>query len=131
VRSVSASVAAATYAGPILLVHGTDDRVVPRTHLARLIRAANGARANVADPAPVEVLRIEGGHHSWHYEFRDYRSTVARFLAEALGGLDPATAAAVAADTEAVRMPDAAPGFSAMEDEPGGLRTLVRAIREA
>jgi len=32
----------------------------------------------------------------------------------------------------AVRMPDGGPsGFSAMDGEPGGVRTLVRAIRDA
>lgn len=130
VRSVSATEAIARYAGPVLLIHGTDDRVVPFAHLARLATRAERARAADAVAAPIEVLSIPGGHHSWLFEWPAYRSSIARFLARELGGpLDPEEAAARAAAVPAVRMPDAGPsGFSAVEDEPGGVRTLVRAI---
>jgi uncharacterized protein len=133
VASVSATRAIAHYKGPVLLIHGSEDVVVPSSHTARLARAAARARAGDPGAAPVEVLTIEGGHHSWLFESPLYRATVARFLAVSLGGrLSPDQAAAVAAAVDAVRMPDAVPpGFSAMEGEPGGVRTLVRAIREA
>jgi pimeloyl-ACP methyl ester carboxylesterase len=133
VRSVSASHAIASFAGPVLLIHGTDDRVVPPNHMDRLARIARQSRAGVTGAAPVEALSIPGGHHSWLFEWPAYRATVARFLATSLGGpLDPESAATIAVDVPAVRMPDAAPvGFSAMDGEPGGVRTLVRAIRQA
>jgi pimeloyl-ACP methyl ester carboxylesterase len=132
VASVSASEAIATYAGPILLVQGTDDRVVPPSHLERLARRVRRARAEDPGAAPVEVLSIEGGHHSWLFEFPAYRAVVARFLTRSLGGpLDPNVAAAIATDVPAVRLTDGGPGFSALEGEPGGIRTLARAIRDA
>jgi alpha-beta hydrolase superfamily lysophospholipase len=132
VRSVSATEAIAHYAGPVLLIHGTDDLVVPYSHMDRLARRARRARATVVDPAPVEVVTIAGGHHSWLFESPIYRSSVAGFLARALGGdLEPDAAATIAAATQATRLPDGAPGFSAMDGEPGGVRMLVRAIREA
>jgi pimeloyl-ACP methyl ester carboxylesterase len=143
VRSVSATEAVSTYEGPILLIHGTDDRVVPYAHMARLARRAravrDGALREGAAPegehraGPVETLTIPGGHHSWLFESPEYRAKVAGFLARALGGpLAPDDAAARAVAVPAVRMPDGGPtGFSAMDGEPGGVRTLVRAIRDA
>jgi uncharacterized protein len=132
VRAVSASDAVAKYAGPVLLVHGTEDRVVPPGHMDRLARIARRSRAGDAEAAPVETLSIVGGHHSWLFESRDYRAVVARFLATALGGpFEPEVAAAIAAEVPALRLPDVTAGFSALEGEPGGVRTLVRAIREA
>lgn len=112
---VSAARAITRFAGPILLVHGSDDAVVPPAHMRRLAARVRASRANDADAAPVETLVVEGGQHSWLYESRVYRATVARFLAEALGGpLDPEVAAAAAAAVEAVRMPDAEQRFSAL-----------------
>ena len=133
VRSVSATEAVATYQGPILLIHGTDDRVVPYAHMDRLARRARAVREDDGAARPVETLTIPGGHHSWLFESAEYRATIAGFLARALGGpLSPEEAAARAAAVPAVRMPDGGPtGFSAMDGEPGGVRTLVRAIRDA
>jgi pimeloyl-ACP methyl ester carboxylesterase len=132
VRSVSAARAIETYAGPVLLVHGDADRVVPIAHLSRLERSARQARDETPDPAALEVLVIRGGEHSWLYEYPAYRGAIARFFAAALGGpLDPAEAAAVAIATPATRLPLREHPFSAIKDEPGGLRTLVRAIRQA
>jgi fermentation-respiration switch protein FrsA (DUF1100 family) len=133
VRSVSATEAVARYRGPMLLIHGTDDRVVPYAHMGRLARRARAARDGDRNAQPIETLTIPDGHHSWLFESREYRATVAAFLARALGGpLAPDEAAARAAAVPAVRMPDPGPpGFSAMDHEPGGVRTLMRAIRDA
>ena len=132
VRSVSAAEAIRTYRGPVLLIHGDADRVVPFSHLARLARVARNARADDAPAAPVEVLELPGGEHSWLYEDPAYRGAIARFLAAALGGpLDPDAAEAVARAVPAARLPQREHAFSAIEDEPGGFRTLLRAIRMA
>ncbi|HEY2887965.1 MAG TPA: alpha/beta fold hydrolase [Candidatus Limnocylindrales bacterium] len=130
VRSVSATAAIASYAGPVLLIHGTEDRVVPFGHMARLARRARRVRAGGPVGAPIEVLSIPGGHHSWLFESPAYRAAIARFLARELGGpVEPAVAAARAIAVPAVRMPDPGPpGFSAIEGEPGGVRTLVRVL---
>ena len=96
-------------------------------HLDRLAAAARAARADVPDAAPVETLVIAGGQHSWLYESPVYRAGVARFLARALGGpLDPDAAAEVAAATDATRIPDGEARFSAVDETPGGLRTLAQ-----
>ncbi|HYN70244.1 MAG TPA: alpha/beta fold hydrolase [Candidatus Eisenbacteria bacterium] len=132
VAEISATRAIAQYRGPILLVHGDADVVVPPSHLDRLARAARRSRAGMPNPAPVETLVIEGGHHSWLYELPLYRATIARFLATALGGpLEPDEAAAVAAAVPATRLPSAEVPFTAMDDVPGGIRTLIRAIRHS
>jgi len=132
VESVSAARAIETYRGPVLLVHGDADRVVPFSHLARLARAATKAREKDADAGPVEVLEIAGGEHSWLYEFADYRGTLARFLATAFGGpLSPDEAEATARAVSATRLPQRDHPISAIEEEPGGFRTLWRAIRVA
>jgi uncharacterized protein len=132
VRSVSATRALASYTGPVLLIHGDQDRVVPIGHLGRLERAARRARS--ADPAAndLEVLVIPDGHHSWLYEFEAYRAALGRFLTTALRGpLDPAQAEAIARGVPAARLPQREHPFSAVEKEPGGIRTLARAIRLA
>ena len=76
VASISAARAVAAYRGPLLLLHGAEDTVVPPSHLERLARAARAARRGV-DEAPVETSIVEGGHHSWLYESPAYRATVA------------------------------------------------------
>ena len=132
VDSVSAARAIETYRGPVLLVHGDADRVVPISHLDRLERAVAKARRNDPDAAPVEVLVIPGGEHSWLYEDAEYRGTIARFLATTLGGpLDADRAEAAARAVPAARLPQREHAFSAIKDEPGGFRTLARAIRMA
>ena len=68
VASISAARAVAAYRGPLLLLHGAEDTVVPPSHLERLARAARATRRGV-DEAPVETSIVEGGHHSWLYEF--------------------------------------------------------------
>jgi pimeloyl-ACP methyl ester carboxylesterase len=132
VGSVSAARAIETYGGPVLLIHGDADRVVPVGHLDRLERAAEKSRRGDPDAAPLETLMIPGGQHSWLYEFASYRGVVGRFLAASLGGpLSPGEAEAVARATPATRLPQREHPFSAIKDEPGGVRTFVRAIRMA
>jgi dipeptidyl aminopeptidase/acylaminoacyl peptidase len=131
VRSVSAARAIETYRGPVLLIHGDEDRVVPVSHLSRLERAAIKARAGDPEAAPIEALVIPGGQHSWLYEFPTYRGAVAKFLTRAFGGpLEPDEAEAIARATPAERFPQRE-HFSAIDEEPGGLRTLVDAVRSA
>jgi pimeloyl-ACP methyl ester carboxylesterase len=127
VADVSATTAIARYRGPVLLAHGNLDQVVPFSHLGRLAAAARRARAGDPEAAPVETLVVDGGHHSWLYEDAAYRSTVARFLASALGGpLAPDVAAAIAAATHVERLPDAETQFAAVDATPGGFRGLAR-----
>jgi pimeloyl-ACP methyl ester carboxylesterase len=127
VADVSASEAIARYQGPILLAHGDQDAVVPIRHLARLAEAVRRARAGRPDAAPLETLIVVGGQHSWLYEDAGYRRAVARMLTIACGGpLDPDEAGEIAAATPASRIADAETRFAAIEDEPGGLRTLAR-----
>lgn len=132
VRSVSAARAIETYTGPVLLIHGDADRVVPIGHLSRLEKSARRAREDEPDAGEVEVLVIPGGEHSWLYEFASYRGAIARFFTEALGGpLTAGKAERIARDTPAARLPQREHPFSAIEADPGGVRTLVRAIRMA
>ena len=126
VAEISASRAIATYEGPVLLLHGDADEVVPLAHTQRLARIARAARAGRPGAASVESLVLEGGRHSWLYEFPEYRATVARFLATWLGGpLNPDGAASRAAAVASVRIPDGEAGFDAVAAEPGGLRSLA------
>ena len=130
VRDVSASDAIARYRGPVLLAHGEEDSVVPPVHMERLAASARAARADVPaahGAAPVETYLVPGGQHSWLYESADYRRAVASFVARAFGGpMEPAAAGDLAAATQANRIPDAEGQFAAVEDTPGGFRTLAR-----
>jgi uncharacterized protein len=120
VATISAAVALVAHDRPILLIHGDQDDVVPPSHFDRLVRVANAAGRQV------EFLVIAGGRHSWLYEFPEYRRTVAAFLARTLGGpFEPAVAADLAAAVPAIRLPDREAPFGAVEDEPGGLRSLA------
>jgi alpha-beta hydrolase superfamily lysophospholipase len=116
----SATEALRRIAAPILLVHGSDDAVIPVSHLRRLERVPTGSGE------PAEALEIVGGQHSWLYEFPIYRRTVAAFLARSLGGLDPEIAAARAEAVDARRLPDLVRPPTQIELEPGGFRSLVR-----
>ncbi len=123
VSTISASTALTAHDRPILLLHGDADDVVPGAHLERLLRAAANAGRHV------ESLVIAGGRHSWLYEFEEYRRTVAGFLAGALGGpYSPAEAADRAAAVAAQRLPAPEEPFQAIEDEPGGFRTLAGVV---
>ncbi len=132
VKSVSAARAIETYTGPVLLILGDADRVVPGGHLSRLERAARRARDDEPGTGDVEVLVIPGGEHSWLYEFPSYRGAMARFLTTSLGGpLEPAEAERIARATRAARLPQREHPFSAIEPERSGLQTLIRGIRMA
>ena len=77
-------------------------------HARRIARAAVAPRRGRADAAPVQLLIVETGGHSWSYEDETYRRTVAAFLARALGGpLSPEAAADAAAAADARRLPEA------------------------
>jgi hypothetical protein len=119
VRDTSARHAAARYDGPVLLVHGDQDAVIPLTHLERLEAAALAGRVTGPATERVERLVVAGGQHSWLYEDEGYRRTVARFLATWLGGpYDPDRAAELAAAVPAVRPPEAEPRFAAIAALP-------------
>ena len=121
VADISAAEALRRIAAPVLLVHGSEDAVVPVGHLERLRRIRETAGHSV------ESLVIEGGQHSWLYEFPVYRRTVAAFLARALGGpLAPDEAAARAEAVDARRPPDTVRPPTQIELEPGGFRSLAR-----
>ena len=111
--------------GPrVLLVHGSDDAVVPATHLERL------AAVRRTTDHPLETLVIDGGQHSWLYEYPAYRRTVAAFLARALGGpLSPDEAAARGGAVGARRLPDTVRPPTQIEQEPGGFRSLSQLAR--
>jgi hypothetical protein len=100
---------------------------VPATHLDRLAAAARSTRAQDSSAAPVETLVVAGGEHSWLYEDPGYRRAVATFLARSLGGpLSPRAAGDAAAATPAERVPDGETRFAAVDENPGGFRTLAQ-----
>ena len=104
-RDISALEAVARYRGPILLVHGEFDRVIPPRHAERLRAAAVAARGG--DDATVELFLVPGGGHTWLYENETYRRRIAAFLARSLGGPHSPGAAADAAGAVAVsRLPE-------------------------
>jgi uncharacterized protein len=118
VDEISATSAIRRYTGPILAIHGADDRVVPAANLERLVAAARDARAELGpDAAAVGALLVPGGQHSWLYEFAAYREAVARFLASALDGpLEPDEAAAIAIGIDARRPDDDERRFAALDE---------------
>lgn len=123
VGDVSAAVALVAHDRPVLLVHGDADDVVPLAHHERLRRAAAKAGRSV------EALVIAGGHHSWLYEFPEYRRAVARFLAATLGGaLGAEEAGERAAAVPSRRIPEGEAVFDAVAAEPGGFRTLAGVV---
>jgi len=125
VASISASRAIREVAAPVLLVHGGEDVVVPVAHLERLARTRRTARPDLA----TETLVIHDGEHSWQYESATYRAAVARFLAAALDGpLSPPEAAAQAWAVDAQRLPEPE-RLTALDREPGGIRSLAGIAR--
>jgi alpha-beta hydrolase superfamily lysophospholipase len=127
VPDISSTAAIVRYRGPVLLIHGDQDAVVPVGHLGRLADAVRAARRNNPEAAPVETMVVPGGQHSWLYEVPEYRRAVARMLTVACGGpFDPDEAGDIAARTPVERIPDAETRFAAMEEVYSGLRTLAQ-----
>jgi alpha-beta hydrolase superfamily lysophospholipase len=104
VSAASARHAVAAYGGPLLLVQGDADELVPLRDLGLLERAAQGR----SGPAPARSLVVPGGRHRWLYEDAEVRRAVAGFFAEALR-LDrsPEEAGEIAAATDVRRTSDA------------------------
>jgi pimeloyl-ACP methyl ester carboxylesterase len=120
VRSVSAAASLESLDRPVLLIHGSEDDVVPPEHLGRLLARAERAGRHV------ESLVVVDGRHSWLHEFELYRRTVAAFLARALGGpYTPTEAADRAAAVPALRIQQPEEEFTAVTAEPGGFRSLA------
>ena len=120
----SAATAVQRISAPVLLVQGTDDRIVPRSHFRRLAAIRRSTRPE----AVTETLLVEGGHHSWLYELPEFRAGVARFLTTALGGPMSPDAAALAAVAVAARRPPEDERLAALDAEPGGMRSLAGLI---
>jgi pimeloyl-ACP methyl ester carboxylesterase len=128
-RQVSATRAARRYQGPLLLVHGSADEIVPLAHLGHLAAAARAGRRDDPAAAPVETYLVAGGAHSWLYEHEDYRRVVAAFLARSLGGpFPPAESARLAATVDARRLPDAEGSFSGIPTAREWLRALAELL---
>lgn len=73
--------AIARYPGPVLIMHGSSDQVIPLQFFRNLAEAArNGA------PSRVETYVVPDGTHSFLYEDPGYRRVVGRFFAATLGG---------------------------------------------
>ena len=88
------------------------------------VRATAGRRSGSRRRSRRSI--VPGGQHSWLYEDPATAGRSPRFLARGLGGpLDPDAAGEIAAATPADRIPDAEARFAAVEDEPGGFRTLA------
>jgi len=104
-----------------MLVHGDQDGVVPVGHMAQLAAAR---RATLPD-AVTETMVVEGGQHSWLYEFPAYRAAIAHFLASALPGpFSPDEAAALASVVPATRLSEPE-RLTTLDEEPGGFRSLA------
>ena len=124
IPSVSATRAVREIEVPVMLVHGDHDGVVPVGHLARLAFARRAARPH----AVTETMVVEGGRHSWLYEFPAYRAAIARFLATALAGpVGPDDAAALAEAVSAARLPEPE-RLTTLDEEPGGFRSLAQIL---
>jgi pimeloyl-ACP methyl ester carboxylesterase len=113
IHEASASVAAARYHGPLLLIHGAQDHGVPVEHLDLIARAAEETRTG-DDPEVETMVLMEFGHR-WLYEDEGCRRLTASFFARSLGNLDPETAGRLAAETEVRRPDEPVYGFSALE----------------
>jgi dipeptidyl aminopeptidase/acylaminoacyl peptidase len=123
-EDTSACVAAVRYRGPLLLMHGEDDRGVPVAHLALIAEAARGARTDPGS-APVETLILPGRGHRWLYEDAEARRRTASFFAKELGGpVAPEKAGELAADCVVERPENPVYGF-------GGSSAAQKAEAEA
>ena len=125
---ISASASISRYRGPILLVHGESDEIIPARHAERLRAVAVAARGG--DSSEVELFVVPGGGHTWLYENVAYRRRVSAFLAQALGGpLSPEAAAHAAGAQRVSRLPE--PDGSLVGDRTAGVATAFLAGRSA
>jgi pimeloyl-ACP methyl ester carboxylesterase len=126
VEDASATVAAARYWGPLLLIHGAQDHGVPVAHLELIARAAVGGRGREDDP-PVETLVLPDFGHRWLYEDAGCRRKTATFFARWLGGpVAAATAGERAAACVVERPADPIYGFgTAASKTPPSDRTTA------
>jgi len=118
-HEASATVAAETYRGPLLLIHGAQDHGVPVEHLDLIASAAETHRID-ADPE-VETLILSEFGHRWLYEDAGCRRAVASFFARSLGspvGLDPDAAGAAASACVVERPENPVSGFGALAGRP-------------
>lgn len=124
VAALSARRAIRHYPGPVLLIHGDADEVIPFGDLHRLEVAAARRPAGPTGERPrLEALVVPAGLHRWLYEDATYRRVVARFLAETLGGpLEPELAGRVAAELDVRRPADTEGPISSLvaAAAPGG-----------
>ena len=109
----SATTSAATYRGPLLILHGEQDRAVPVSHVGLIAGAARATRG--PGDAPVETLVLPEFGHRWLYEAPEARRTVASFFARSLAGpVSPEDAGERAADCAVERPANPIYGFGAM-----------------
>jgi pimeloyl-ACP methyl ester carboxylesterase len=124
IHDASACVAATRYRGPLLLMHGEDDRAVPVAHLDLIAQAARGARTDPGS-ALVETVIVPGYGHRWLYEDAEVRRRTASFFARELGGpVTPDKAGVLAAACVVERPENPVYGF-------GAASTAVAAEAEA
>ncbi len=113
----SATAAAAIYRGPLLILHGEQDRAVPVAHVQLIAQAARSTRG--PEDAPVETLVLPEFGHRWLYEAPEARRRVASFFARALAGpVAPEVAGERAAECAVERPPNPIYGFGAMPTGP-------------
>jgi fermentation-respiration switch protein FrsA (DUF1100 family) len=110
-----ATIGAARYRGPLLLLHGAQDHGVPVEHLEIIARAAVNARNRPGGSgAAVEMLVLPDYGHRWLYEAPEARRKVATFLARSLGGpVEPEAAGERAAACVVERPANPVYGFGA------------------
>jgi alpha-beta hydrolase superfamily lysophospholipase len=82
IEQASATAAAERYRGPLLVMHGEQDRAVPVAHLQLIAEAARSTRG--PRDAPVETLILPQVGHRWLYEDPEARRKAALFFARTL-----------------------------------------------
>ena len=116
-EGASATAAAALYRGPLLILHGAQDRAVPVAHVELIAEAARSTRG--PGDATVETLVLPDFGHRWLYEAAEARRTVAAFFATALAGpVAPEVAGERAAACVVERPANPTYGFGAMPAGP-------------
>ncbi len=109
----SATTSAAIYRGPLLILHGEQDRAVPVGHADLIARAARRTRG--PGDASVETLVLPEFGHRWLYEAPEARRTVASFFARSLAGpVSVEVAGFLAAECAVERPANPIYGFGAM-----------------